>query len=276
MNFYRGDATQDKPGSHLKVELLGPLRVTVGDRHGAIGASRVRALLALLALSPGEVISMDFLLDEFFFEQASKNPKNALQANVRRLRAFVESATGTPGHLLVETSANGYVLNLGRQAVDAHQFTGLAARGAALVHEQPHEAHALLEKALQLWRGPALLDVTGGRHSQAHANQLNNQRLGALEDLYEAQLVIGRARNIANELGQLAMEHPERERISMLLMLALYQTGRQADALAAFNRVRTWLSTELGLEPGKRIRRLQQAILTQDPAIEHGALANAL
>ncbi len=256
----------------ISIEILGPLRIAARNQYSTIGASRVRTLLAVLAFSPGEVVSIDFLISELFSEQPSKNPKNALQANMRRLRTSLEAATGVPGHTLVSTSANGYLLNLPPDAVDAERFSALAARGAALVHERPQEATTLLEEALTLWRGLALLDVSGGLHCQAQLNLLNNQRLGAFEDLYEARLLTGSARSIVNELEQLTISHPERERIAILLILALYQTDRQGDALAAFQRIREWLNMELGLEPGKKLRRLQRAILTQDPSIDSGLL----
>ncbi|MFE3323812.1 BTAD domain-containing putative transcriptional regulator [Streptomyces sp. NPDC059176] len=251
------------------LQILGPLRFSVDNRHGTIGANRVRTLLAVLGLTPREVVSIDFLVEELFGEIPSKNPKNALQANIRRLRSFLEQTTGVPGNLLVRTSNNGYLLDLPSEAVDARRFEALAAKGAGLVRDRPLEAIAVLEEALRLWRGPALLDVAGGHRCRTQASLLNNQRVASLEDLYGARLAVGvDDRNTVQGLEQLAAEHPERERISELLMLALYRTGRQGEALAAFQRVRSWLKSELGLEPGKSMRRIQQAILAQDPAID--------
>jgi DNA-binding SARP family transcriptional activator len=250
------------------LELLGPLRFSVEDHHSTIGANRVRTLLAVLGFNAQEVVSIDFLVEELFGEIPSKNPKNALQANIRRLRRFLEEATGLPGSRLVSTSANGYVLDLSPERVDAHRFASLAAKGAGLVRDRPLDAIRVLDEALRLWRGPALLDVSGGQHCRSQAGLLNNQRLTALEDFYGARLAVGADRSTVNGLEQLAAEHPERERISELLMLALYRTGRQREALATFHRVRAWLGKELGLEPGKSMRRIQAAILAQDPAID--------
>lgn len=255
----------------LSIELLGSTQVTVGGHARRLGANRVRTLLAVLAFAPGEVVSVDLLMEELSTDQDSKNPKNALQANMRRLRTSLEEVTGVPGNLLVRTSANGYLLDLAPDAVDALRFDDLAARGSALLHDAPHEAALLLDEALRLWRGQALADVAGGLRCIAYANGLAGRRLGALEDLYEARLSIGReAAAVVSALEQLAAEHPERERMSELLMLALYRVGRQGDALAVFQRVRAWLNTELGLEPRKKMRRIQEAILLQDPAIDAG------
>ncbi len=244
--------------------------MTVGSHARNLGANRVRTLLAVLAFTPGEVVSVDLLMEELSTDQDSKNPKNALQANMRRLRISLESMTGVPGNLLVRTSANGYLLDLPPDAVDAHRFDGLATRGSALFHVSPHEAARILDEALRLWRGQALADVAGGLRCTAYANRLAGRRLGALEDLYEARLSIGREAAVVSALEQLACEHPERERMAELLMLALYRMGRQGDALAVFQRVRAWLNTELGLEPRKKMRRIQEAILMQDPAIDAG------
>ncbi|MGW4808130.1 AfsR/SARP family transcriptional regulator [Kitasatospora sp. NPDC004272] len=270
MKYYHQVESQLDAKNRVSVEILGSLRVSVDDRYDGIGANRVRTLLAVLSFSVGEVVSMDVLIEELFSDQASKNPKNALQANMRRLRTSLELATGVPGNLLVPTSANGYLLDLPPEAVDARRFDTLAARGAALLRDQPYEAAQQLEEALRLWRGPALLDVSGGLRCDSQVNRLNSRRLDALEDLYEARMSVGAGGNTANELEQLACEHPERERISELLMLALYRAGRQGEALATFQRVRSWLNTELGLEPRKKMRGLQQAILAQDPSIDAG------
>ncbi|MER5551545.1 AfsR/SARP family transcriptional regulator [Streptomyces sp. NPDC002793] len=251
----------------LELELLGPSRVVWGGRAVTIGPHRARALLAVLAFTPGEVVSTDFLIDELLADGRSKNPKNALQASMHRLRTTLEDY-GIPGAPLVRTSVGGYLLALPRPAVDAHRFEELAARGSALTRTDPRAAVRHLEEALRLWRGPALADVAGGRRCESHTVRLEGLRLGALEDLYEARLAVSFDRSTVAELEQLAIEHPERERISELLMIALYRSGRQGEALATFQRVRSWLNGELGLEPGSTIRAVQKAILVQDPWLD--------
>ncbi|WP_345039781.1 AfsR/SARP family transcriptional regulator [Streptomyces sannanensis] len=251
----------------LKLEMLGPSRV-VWDGHAiTIGPHRARALLAVLAFTPGEVVSTDFLIDELLADGNSRNPKNALQASMRRLRTILDD-NGIPGGRLVRTSVGGYLLALPRPAVDAHRFEELAARGSALARDDPRAAIPLLEQALRLWRGPALADIAAGRRCGSQVARLEGLRLGALEDLYEARLAFRTDRSTVAELEQLAIEHPERERISELLMIALYRSGRQGEALATFQRVRTWLNRELGLEPGSAMRALQKAILVQDPTLD--------
>ncbi|WP_199812436.1 AfsR/SARP family transcriptional regulator [Streptomyces sp. NRRL S-337] len=251
----------------VSVGLLGPLQVAHRGKSYGVGPNRARALLAVLALSAQEVVSIDFLIDELLTDRPWKNPKNALQAGVHRLRDALERITGTPGTLMVRTSANGYLLDVPPSRVDAHRFDTLAAQGAALLPHAPDEAVTVLEKALALWRGDALLDVLGGLRCQNQMSRLASQRLSTLEDLYEAKLVGGGYR-VVNGLEQLALEHPERERLTELLMVALYRSGRQQEALATFQRVRSWLQDELGVEPGRKLRSLQRAILTQDVAID--------
>ncbi len=253
----------------LGIDFLGPFQVSVGHTRSSVGPNRARTLLAVLAFTPGQVVSMDFLIDELLTGAPSKNPRNALQAGMHRLRTALEKVTGLPGSSLVCTSANGYLLDVPDHAVDAHRFDRLATRGSALVQRSPDEAITVLEESLQLWRGAALLDVSGGLRCQTQVTRLNNQRLSALEDLYEARLISG-AGNVVGGLEQLAAEHPERERISELLMLALYRSGRRREALETFHRARSWLRVELGLEPGRKIRSLQEAILTEDSAIDAG------
>ncbi|MEZ7003796.1 BTAD domain-containing putative transcriptional regulator [Streptomyces sp. AD55] len=247
--------------------MLGPSRVVRDGRAITIGPHRARALLAVLAFTPGEVVSTEFLIDELLADGNSKNPKNAIQASMHRLRTTLDD-NGIPGGPLVRTSVGGYLLALPRSAVDAHRFEGLTARGSALTRDDPRAAIPLLEQALRLWRGPALTDIAGGRRCESQAARLEGLRLGALEDLYEARLAVSTDRGTVAELEQLAIEHPERERISELLMIALYRSGRQGEALAAFRRVRTWLNRELGLEPGSAMRALQKAILVQDPVLD--------
>jgi DNA-binding SARP family transcriptional activator len=151
--------------------------------------------------------------------------------------------------------------------VDSRRFLDLAAQGAAHVEHQPAKAVQLLEAALGLWRGPALFDVCDGMRCRIEAAQLDERRLSVREDLITAKLANGEERGIVPELRQLAAEHPERERFSEQLMLALYRDGRQTEALDVFHRARRRLASELGLEPGRALRRLYQAILVQDQVL---------
>jgi DNA-binding SARP family transcriptional activator len=251
----------------MEIQILGSLAVTHGESRYGVASTRVRTILALLAVSPGTPLPFDQLVDELWADRPMGNARNALQANVGRLRKLLESVTGRRGDELVRTVGSGYALEIPAESVDARRFLDLAAQGAAHVEHQPAMAVQLLEAALGLWRGPALFDVCDGMRCRIEAAQLDERRLSVREDLITAKLANGEERGIVPELRQLAAEHPERERFSEQLMLALYRDGRQTEALDVFHRARRRLASELGLEPGRALRRLYQAILVQDQVL---------
>jgi DNA-binding SARP family transcriptional activator len=248
----------------MELQLLGSLTVLQNGRQHHLASKRVRTVLALLALSPGQPVGFDHLVDQLWAERRMENSRNALQANIGRLRKFLETVTGDRGDQLVRTLHGGYVLNLPPEAVDAHSFLSLAERGAAAAARRPEEAVRLLEQALRLWRGPALFDLYEGSRLQLEATHLDEQRLSAREDLIAAKLTLGEVHGIISELRQLTTEHPGRERFSEQLMLALYRNGRQTEALDVFHRTRQWLVSELGLEPGRGLAEVYRSILSQD------------
>lgn len=252
----------------MRIDMLGTLLlIDVNGKKLNIGSGKLRTLVALLALSPCTPVPIDELIDELWAERPISNVRNALQANVARLRKLMEIVSGRPGDELIRTSSGGYILNISPTDVDAHQFVTLADDGAKILGERPEEAADLLQRALRLWRGPALADVPDGMRCQAGAGHLEERRLAAREDLVAARLATGRERDVVPELRQLVAEHPERERLSEQLMLALYRTGRQTEALNAFHYLRNWLDDELGLQPNRAIRCLYQAILSQDTVL---------
>lgn len=232
-----------------------------------VAARQVRTLLALLALSPGAPVAFDQLAEELWAGKQVANARNALQANVVRLRKLLELFTDQPGDELVRTVSSGYVLDVPAEAVDAHRFRELADRGSVLALRRPEEAIELLERALRLWHGPALFDVGDGLRFRVEAARLDERRLGAREDLIAAKLASGEDRGVVSELKQLTAEYPERERFSEQLMVALYRNGRQTEALDVFHHTRRRLASELGLEPGRAMRRLYQAILVHDQVL---------
>ncbi len=251
----------------MKIELLGSLAVVDENRRCTVASAKVRTVLALLALSPGTPLTVGHFVDELWAGTPIGNARNALQANVFRLRRFLESVTGRPGDALVRTAGNAYVLDLPAESVDAHRFAGMADQAAAVLEHRPAEAIGVLEQALRIWRGPALFDVGEGIRCRAEALRLDERRLSAREDLITAKLANGEERGVIIELQRLAAEYPERERFSEQLMLALYRGGRQTEALDVFHHARTQLARELGLQPGYALRRLYQAILAQDTAL---------
>jgi DNA-binding SARP family transcriptional activator len=254
-------------GTILEIEVLGFLVLGHEGRRYSVASAKVRTVLALLALSPGIPVPFDQVADELWANKPMGNSRNALQANVVRLRKFMESVTGSPGYGLVRTVGNGYVLDVPPASVDGYRFLDLVDRGAGLVERRPVEAIVLLEQALALWRGPALFDVGEGIRCRNEAARLDERRLNAREDLITAKLADGQERVVVPELQVLAAEHPERERFSAQLMLALYRDGRQTEALDVFHHARRRLASELGLEPGYALRQVYQAILAQDQVL---------
>jgi YVTN family beta-propeller protein len=230
----------------------------------AVGGGRQRALLALLLVHAGEVVSRDRLIEELWAGEPPPSGPQSLDAYLSRLRrAFREVGAGD----VLVTRAPGYVLQV--EETDARRFEALAAEGReALAAGEAERAAQVLAEALALWRGTAYAEVADEPWARAEAGRLAGLRLSATEDRIEAELALGRHRALVPELELLAAREPTRERLVGQLMLALYRCGRQAGALAAYRAVRCSLVEELGLEPGPELRRLEAAVLAQDPALD--------
>jgi DNA-binding SARP family transcriptional activator len=246
--------------------ILGATEVLDGGRRIQLPSGRGRALIALLALHAGEPVSVDRLIDELWGEDPPPTARTVVHGLVSRLRRVLEprTAKSRPGALL-QTIGSGYRLAVEPGAVDAHRFKLLIdeCRGA------PAEVRAAkLSLALSLWRGPALADFEYQPFAQRAITALEELRIEATEDRIEADLALGRAADLVPELEQLIREHPFRERLRGSLMLALYRSARQADALQAYRDARSLLVEELGLEPGPALRDLETAILRQDRALD--------
>ncbi|MBD0348469.1 MAG: AAA family ATPase [Thermoleophilia bacterium] len=237
-----------------------------------IGAAKQRALLAVLLLHAGEVVSTDRLIDALWGERPPNTAAKALQVYVSQLRkALGDEASGQPA---LATRAPGYSLEIPPDALDIMRFELLCEEGrGAGAQGRPEVATARLREALALWRGPALADLAFEPFAQPHILRLEEQRLAALEDRIDADLALGRHGALIGELESLVAEHPVREGLRGRLMLALYRAGRQADALAAFQAARHALVENLGIEPGRELRELHQAILRQDSALDLSATA---
>ena len=243
--------------------ILGPLEVHDGSRQVDVDGPRVRALLARLLISAGIVVSQDRLIDDVWGHNGS--PK-ALQVAVGRLRR----ALGCPldrGILL--TRPSGYLLDLrDEHELNATAFeTQLGAGRRALAEDNSEIAVERLSAALGRWQGLPLQEFVSLPWAQAEGHRLEQLRFDALEARAEARLRLGASSELIGELQQLAQQAPGRERIHELLMLALYQSGRQVDALAAFQTARTHLVEEFGVEPGERMRDIHAAILAQHPSL---------
>lgn len=250
----------------MRIQFLGALTVSHEDNRSVLSSTRTGTLLALVALSPRTPVSIDRLVEEMWAGQRIANARNALHANVRRLRKIFEEVGGSSG-VLLRTVRGGYLLEAPEETVDVHGFVTLADRGSRLVAREPYEAAQVLETALDMWHGPALLELRDNTRLRIEAERLEERKLSAHEDLLSAKLLIGAGRGVATELRQLAAEHPERERLVELLMLALYDEGRQTEALDVFHETRNRLVSELGVEPGRALHRLYQAILSQDDSL---------
>ncbi|MGN9782135.1 BTAD domain-containing putative transcriptional regulator [Nonomuraea sp. ZG12] len=243
----------------MRFDILGPTEVR--DDSGApvaLGGPRVRALLALLALEADRIVGSDRLVDVLYGTRPPDGVANALQSQVSRLRRAL-------GRDRVEFHPAGYRLVADPLDVDAHRFERLAAAGRqALTGGDPRRAAALLREGLELWRGVPLADAP---HAEAAAARLEELRLAATEDRVQAELELGRHRELVAELSQLTAAHPLRERPRAQLMRALYGSGRQAEALAAFDEGRRILDEELGIEPGAELSATRLAVLRSDPAL---------
>jgi predicted ATPase/DNA-binding SARP family transcriptional activator len=243
----------------VEIRLLGPFEVVAGGTHAEVGGSKRQALLAMLALGRGRMVDVDALVEGLWGEELPAAPRNALHHHVARLRAAL-------GERAIIGSADGYALKDAR--VDAVRFEELLAqtRGALRDGEVRGAADAVAA-ALALWRGPALQGLTGTAWFSAKARRLETLRVDALEEQFEVALALGEHRELTPALASALADNPFRERLWGQLMLALYRSGRQADALETFQEARRVLGDELGLEPGLELRRLQEAILVHDPAV---------
>ena len=245
----------------MEIGVLGPFEAVDGDRPLELSARKPRALLAALALRGGVVASSESLIEALWGMSVPDSAASLLRVYVAQLRRVLPE-----GRLL--TRAPGYVLRLEPGELDAARFEDLAADARRAAAEgDVRLARALYGRALALWRGDALADLADEPFAHLEAARLDELRLGCLEGRLEADLAIGRHAEVLPELERLAAEHPLRERLQALQMLALYRAGRQAEALECFQEARSALVEELGLEPGEELRELERRILRHDPSL---------
>ena len=250
----------------MEFRILGPLEVDDRGRRLPLRGPRQRALLASLLIRAGEIVPEDRLLDEVWAGEPPPSGGAALRVRISQLRKALAAAGSPP---VLTTRSPGYVLEVDAGQVDALRFERLLEEGRrALAAGEPAAAAATLREALELWRGPALAEFADEPFAAPEIARLEGLRLEAIEERIEAELQLGRHRELAAELEGLASEHPFRERLCAQLMLALYRSGRQAEALAAYRVARSVYVEELGLEPTRRLQELEQAILRQDPSLD--------
>ncbi len=242
----------------VRFRVLGALEVEVDGVPAELGGARQRAVLAVLLMHANEPVGTDRLVSESWGETAPATATKTAQVYVSRLRRALgnDTLTATPG---------GYLLRVPEGALDTDELEEFRARAR---EADPREAARLLRQGLALWRGPPYADLRYEAALQTEITRLEELRLTTLEERIEADLATGEASQLVAELEALAGEHPLRERLRALLMLALYRSGRQAEALEAYRHGRQLLDSELGLEPGVELRELERAILAHDPALD--------
>ena len=257
-----------QPAAHIDFLILGPLEVLDEGRAVRLGGAKQRALLAVFLLHRGEALSTERLIDELWGERPPATAAKTVQVHVSRLRKALAGGKGNGSTGMIVTREHGYELELDPDRLDAHRFERLVAEGRReLASGRPERATEALERALSLWRGPPLADLAYEPFAQREIARLDDLRVGALEQLIEARIALGAHAELVEQLETLIAEHPYREGLRAQLMLALYRSDRQAEALQAYQDARRTLVEELGIEPGERLRGLERAILAQDPAL---------
>jgi len=248
----------------LEFRILGPLEVVEGGRPIDVGAPKQRAVLARLLISANTVVSTDRILEDLWPEGPPKGGPRSLHVHIARLRRALEvPGRDTP----IVTRAPGYALEVDRDAVDAMKFERLWRDARANIETNPRHAAAILRRALGLWRGPALTDFTYEPFAETEIRRLEEIHFAAVEDLIEAELALGNHAEVIGRLEKLISDHPLRERLWGHLMVALYQGGRQAEALRAFQAARGAVAEAVGAEPSQGLQDLEERILLHDTTL---------
>jgi YVTN family beta-propeller protein len=253
----------------MEFRILGPLEVVDNGHPIEIGGHKQRALLAVLLLQANEIVSADVLVDALWGESPPPTAAKTVQVYVSRLRKVLgQNGAGTSSDVRVETRGPGYMLRVGEAELDANVFrTMLEAARNALAAGDPEAAADGIRGALALWRASPLADLAYESFAQAEIARLDELRLAAQEEWVEAQLALGRHAEVVPDLEALVRRHPLRERLLGQLMLALYRSDRQGEALHAYQEGRRELAQELGLEPSQRLQTLERRILEHDPEL---------
>ncbi|WP_433170451.1 AfsR/SARP family transcriptional regulator [Actinoallomurus sp. CA-150999] len=253
--------------NRVQFQVLGPLAMTVDDRPISLPGGKQRTLLAALLLNANRTVTNEEIIEQVWGEIPPHRPRNALHTCVGRLRQALARQCDD-AHRMLRTSAAGYEIRIDTECLDLERFRALdrAARKAGARGDLAAEA-ARLSEALALWRGPALPDVRSEALHRDFVPGLNEERLLALERSHEVGLALGRHDELVGELRVLTVRYPFRERFWRQLMLALYRSGRQAEALRAYERVSVRLRDELGIDPSPELQRIHLAMLRSEPGL---------
>jgi len=247
----------------MEFRILGPLEVSAGDGAIKLGGPKQRAVLAHLVLRANRPVPVDLLIDGLWGEEPPETAKNTLQTYVYRLRQVL-------GDDRISSEAGGYVLRADAAEIDAARFEAMVKAAKAYLPSDPSKAAAALSEALTLWRGAPLADLSNEPSLRGEIARLEELHLSATEHRIAAEIEMGGHSTVVSELDALTARYPLRERMWANLMLALYRLGRQAEALAAFQRARQVLADELGTEPSQELQRLNEQILRRDPSLSLG------
>jgi DNA-binding SARP family transcriptional activator/tetratricopeptide (TPR) repeat protein len=245
----------------VQFRVLGPVEIVSGGQPLPLARRQERCLLAILLLAAGRVVSAERLCALLWDDNPPESARRILRIHVTRIRAVLARA-GAPTDIL-EWDRDGYLIRVDPETVDAHRFRRLLDQ--ARTRTNPADRHRTLREALSLWRGPALQDAASDRLRERICVDLDELHLHAIEESLAARLQLGHERDLVPELTRLSDEHPLRERLVELRMLALHHTGRTSEALDAYTHFRTRLADQLGLDPGPALRELQTAILRGSP-----------
>jgi DNA-binding SARP family transcriptional activator len=251
----------------VRIEVLGSLTAREEMRSFTPSAGKHRQMLALLALSAGQVVPVSTLMEEIWGERPPRSAAATLQTYILQLRRRISSAVG--GRLrareVLATAHHGYLLDVDPGAVDAQEFERLVGLGrTALQAGELVQSSRSFARALRLWRGPALVDVQAGPLLEIEVLRLDEARLSVLEQRLGVELRLGGEAESLGELVELAARYPMHEGFHALLMVAQYRAGRAWQALATYQRLRLTLDAELGLAPSERLQRLHHAVLTAE------------
>jgi DNA-binding SARP family transcriptional activator len=257
---------------NIHVNMLGPLSAYLCDQPVTPTAAKQRQILALLALNSGRMVMVSTLVEELWGDDPPRSADTTLQTYILHLRNRLSKAAATTGsdvRQLLATRHGGYLLNGSSCKTDVAAFESLVREGRAAAEAEDHRGASLaLTRALEMWSGPALADVPVGRILELEAGALEETRLSALERRIEADLALHRHADLLGELGLLTARNPMNETFSEFLIIALYRSGHAGRALQEYQRLRTVLGDELGIDPCARLQSLHQAVLCRDPALE--------
>ena len=253
----------------MEYRVLGKLDVLQDGHAVELGSFRQRALLALLLTAPNSVFSTDQIIDGLWGADGGIDKQNALWVYVSGLRKALEpNREKRSGGSILLTRAPGYLVEVAPEEIDAVRFERMVAEGRALADVDPAAASLVLGEALALWRGRAFEDFTYESFAQTEIARLEELRLEAVEARIDADLKRGMSRELISELESLVRQHPLQERLTGQLMLALHRSARQADALRAYQLLKSRLGEELGIAPSSGLRKLEEQIVTGDEALE--------